>query len=898
MQGNPSLQDEKLFAVHKSTSTASASQGIWKPDRLSKVDEQETLTFLLVVELFQHLYEEELPTLAAACERITYKPGQVMAKEGAEGSELVLILEGVGYAELDGEAIHTIGSGDYFGEMSLLFDIKWPWTLKAKTKLSALKLTRERFSKCGLDTRLHVPKLKTVRNSGVNMMPKRQPPSPKTEEDRLLIIKALRENQLLQEMFSLDDPQCERLADRFWKETVPADKKLCDPFEDDDEEAAYFYVVSEGTFQIIGDGASEPPTTPGRFSPAGRSNRTGGSKGSSVHFGMGMSPTESATGSRSVMAGAASAQSQTALSHSNESHRSIVTSPNSNSRISVGTRSTRHTCISGGASARSVESRISRKMTGQEEPKQVDYVSKGASFGEMALLYNAPPIVAVRAKVESVVWVIDRTSWRDILIEFAESRAQELIPSFANVEVLSALSWSEQESVAKALVEVMFSKGETIFRQGEDGDAFYILYDGEVCLIRDGVEVEDGRLLGSVSQPVVFGGKGLVSEEKRQATVQVLSEKAHCLSMDKISFTILMSPMEKNESLISAVTTRVSKVMNGPSSRQRITRAEVKSIGMLGRGNFGLVEFVEHVQTQDTYALKSVNKERILRAGAQERVFAEKDCMLKCTSAFILKLYETYVGPEHLLFLMEVALGGSLQTIYSRHKLWGKAGHTKFYIAGVVLALAHAHSKRIIHRDVKDENVLLSKDGYPKLCDFGLAKCVIGKTYTTCGTPDFMAPEMLTKVGYTRAVDWWAVGVLLYELSSANGFTPFRADNRKQIHRNAAFGIEEVVFPWKIRGPCRELIKSYCAEDPPERLPMKKGGVENIKSHEWYRNFEWQAFESRIMKPPFDPAVKDDHDLKNFGPVSTEEPRRKKREMCQDYIEPDPEWDKEFATNA
>jgi serine/threonine protein kinase len=235
-------------------------------------------------------------------------------------------------------------------------------------------------------------------------------------------------------------------------------------------------------------------------------------------------------------------------------------------------------------------------------------------------------------------------------------------------------------------------------------------------------------------------------------------------------------------------------------------------------------------------------------------VMSEKNIQYMCDSAFVVKLYETYNGEQSLYFLLELALGGELYATYSKKGFHGSVKHAQFYTAGTVYAFEHLHSKKIIFRDLKPENLLLTDKGNIKLTDMGLAKVVVGKTYTTCGTPDYFAPELIASSGHTHAVDWWCLGVLTFELMT--GHPPFESAAPMQIYSKVTKGINKVSFPPKIKGPCEDLVKSLCKKEPSDRLPMKKGGIENIQKHAWYKSFDWTGMKEFNLDPPYMPKVK------------------------------------------
>merc|ERR1712083_692401 len=223
-------------------------------------------------------------------------------------------------------------------------------------------------------------------------------------------------------------------------------------------------------------------------------------------------------------------------------------------------------------------------------------------------------------------------------------------------------------------------------------------------------------------------------------------------------------------------------------------------------------------------------------------------------SKFVIKLCATYNSSQTLYFLLEPALGGELYATYNRKGLHGSEKHAMFYSAGVVFAFAHCHERRIIYRDLKPENLLINEQGHCKVTDMGLAKFVIGKTYTTCGTPDYFAPELIASTGHTNAVDWWMLGILIFELMS--GHPPFESAYPMQIYSKVMKGINKVSFPQKCQGAVGELIKGLLKKEPSERLPMRPGGVTNLKEHQWFQGFGWEEFSANGAEPPYKPVVK------------------------------------------
>jgi cGMP-dependent protein kinase len=281
-----------------------------------------------------------------------------------------------------------------------------------------------------------------------------------------------------------------------------------------------------------------------------------------------------------------------------------------------------------------------------------------------------------------------------------------------------------------------------------------------------------------------------------------------------------------------------------------------------------------------------MNKADVLESHQEKNIMTEKNLLFECAnSVFILQLLQTFNSPNQIMMLMEFIQGGELWTyIYEktdtvkRNKLGGfEMSAVKFYSASVIQGFKHMHNKNIAYRDLKPENILIDHLGYVKIIDFGFAKKIpsIGddgvqhnKTYTLCGTPEYLAPEIVMSKGYDKGVDYWALGCLVYELFL--GKTPFQADYTTKIFQNIVASDKNLNFPAGMDPAHVALCKKLLCSNPAFRLGSLSGGVENIISDPFFNGFDWTALMDVNMKSPYSPPVKDSSDTSNFDEYEEE----------------------------
>uniref|UniRef100_A0A8D0AKL9 protein kinase C n=1 Tax=Sander lucioperca TaxID=283035 RepID=A0A8D0AKL9_SANLU len=304
----------------------------------------------------------------------------------------------------------------------------------------------------------------------------------------------------------------------------------------------------------------------------------------------------------------------------------------------------------------------------------------------------------------------------------------------------------------------------------------------------------------------------------------------------------------------------------GPLSLQ-----DFRLIAVLGRGHFGKVLLSEYKKTGTMYAIKALKKGDIVARDEVESLMCEKrifEVVNLSHHPFLVNLFACFQTPEHVCFVMEYTAGGDL--MMHIHTDVFTEPRAVFYAACVVLGLQFLHDHKIVYRDLKLDNLLLDTDGYVKIADFGLCKEGMGfgdRTSTFCGTPEFLAPEVLTDTSYTRAVDWWGLGVLIYEMLV--GESPFPGDDEEEVFDSIVN--DEVRYPRFLSTEAIGIMRRLLRRNPERRLGSGEKDAEEVKKQPFFRNVDWEALLHRKVAPPFVPSIVGKEDVSNFDEEFTTE---------------------------
>ena len=312
-----------------------------------------------------------------------------------------------------------------------------------------------------------------------------------------------------------------------------------------------------------------------------------------------------------------------------------------------------------------------------------------------------------------------------------------------------------------------------------------------------------------------------------------------------------------------------STVFSTHKKVKEVKLEDFKIIKVIGRGSFGKVSLVEYLPTHEVYAMKSLKKDLLIEQDQIENTLLEKEILQTIDYPLLCGLVFCFQTEDRIFFVMPFLSGGELFQHLRKFRTFDEE-KVRFYGAQIALALEYLHNKGIIYRDLKPENILMDEHGYLKLADFGMAKKLKEdeKAMSFCGTPEYLAPEIITMEGHDNSADWWSFGILLFEMLC--GLPPFYVENLDRMYD--LIKTSPVKFPKRINlsEEAKDIIRKLLDKNPRKRLGSQNG-IEEIKKHPFFASIDFAAIEQKKVPAPFVPELTNDTDVQYFDEEFTNE---------------------------
>ena len=302
----------------------------------------------------------------------------------------------------------------------------------------------------------------------------------------------------------------------------------------------------------------------------------------------------------------------------------------------------------------------------------------------------------------------------------------------------------------------------------------------------------------------------------------------------------------------------------------KLSYNDFEPLKLLGTGSFGRVLLVRFKSNNTLYAMKILRKDQIKLKHQEEHTKTERDLMVKINNPFVVNIKFAFQDDSKLYIVSDFMQGGDMfYHLHSQKKF--EEERAKFYTIELILGLEFLHKNNMIYRDLKPENILMDSNGHIKISDFGLSKILDkpnGKAFTLCGTPQYLAPEIIKNKGYDKTVDWWSLGCFLYEMLT--GYLPFYIPKGNKI--NPKTYEEPLRFPPDVNPIAINLINQLLTVNPKKRLGYGDEGATKIKHHDFFKGVDWNKYWNKEVEPPFLPEFDNEEDLRYFDKMFTDEP--------------------------
>uniref|UniRef100_A0AAX7UVS0 cGMP-dependent protein kinase n=1 Tax=Astatotilapia calliptera TaxID=8154 RepID=A0AAX7UVS0_ASTCA len=465
--------------------------------------------------------------------------------------------------------------------------------------------------------------------------------------------------------------------------------------------------------------------------------------------------------------------------------------------------------------------------------KLITSIMVWTAFGELAILYNCTRTASVRAVNKVRTWVLDREVFQNIMRRTAETRHEQYRNFLRSVSLLANLPDDKLSKIVDCLEVEYYDKGEYVIREGEEGSTFYIIAQGKVKV----TQTTEAHKLPQIINTLSCQQKTEIFKQTFDQTVGTFNElqkylQGYVATLDRDDKKRHANMEKEMVNLMFTWEPCLLFEVCAESHPPCHVHLQVK------------------VKTEDvTFALKIIKKKHVVDNRQEEHIHSERRILAEARSPFIVKLYRTFKDNKYVYMLLEACLGGEVWSLLRDRGSFDESA-AKFCMGCVTEAFEYLHRKGVLYRDLKPENLILDSEGYIKLVDFGFAKKIRcgQKTWTFCGTPEYVAPEIILNKGHNFSVDFWSLGILVFELLT--GSPPFSGIDQMMTYTFILRGIEKMDFPKKITKRPEDLIRKLCRRNPSERLGNLKNGITDIKKHRWFNGFNWEGLKARTLPSP------------------------------------------------
>eukprot|EP00605_Chrysophyceae_sp_TOSAG23-4_P001763 GSChrysophyteH1.ASY1.ANO1.1951.1 assembled CDS len=446
------------------------------------------------------------------------------------------------------------------------------------------------------------------------------------------------------------------------------------------------------------------------------------------------------------------------------------------------------------------------------------------------------------------------------------------------LKLFESLNMESLSQLAKSLTLKTYNDGDYIITQGEIGEHFFVIYKGKVRITKTGDDGVENPLI-TLSEGSVFGERALIKKEPRAANViaDTSAGTCECYSLAKDDFANMLGGIEILDQL------EIQKNDDGEEERLEVNAEyqckdvlDLQVFKPLGKGSFGNVYLAKHRVTGKTLALKCLDKSIVVKASQAMYVTRECECLHHLSHQFIAAYYGVFVTPRKIMFSMEFVPGQELWSYLNERETKKSAlgglpvYDVTLYLAQIILALEHIHSLGYCYRDLKSENILFDERGYIKVVDFGFAKSVPYfnkggevqyRTFTLCGTPEYMAPEVVLTQGHDKSADYWALGCLAFEM--IQGLTPFESATQKRVFEKIVHSQRFLVFANSFDPHMKSFVRRLMHPKAALRIGALQNGFMDIKDHAIFNTkgkgtIDFDKLQKYEIEMPYKPKVSDD----------------------------------------